>query len=125
MRRMSGSVIRNAAVDLRLSIFCRLERLPVVRVTAVLLGCKATSAMVRFPRKFPSEQAGSQACLTLSVEARRQKQGRYATAARDSGGPPRSRRRSAPHEAFALSFGPGEHLFHRFALVIAPAHLGQ
>jgi hypothetical protein len=38
---------------LRLSIFCKLERLRAVRAAAVLFGCKATSAMVRFPRKFP------------------------------------------------------------------------
>src|SRR4029078_11067987 len=34
-------------------------------------------------------------------------------------------RPSAPHEAFALTFSPGEHLFHGFALVITQAHLGQ
>ena len=31
----------------------------------------------------------------------------------------------APHEAFALAFGPGECLFHRFALMVTQAHLGE
>src|SRR4051812_19607895 len=32
---------------------------------------------------------------------------------------------STPHEAFALAFRPSERLFHRFALVVTQAHLGQ
>jgi hypothetical protein len=36
--RISGSVIKNAAVDFRLSVACRLERLRVDWAAAALLG---------------------------------------------------------------------------------------
>jgi hypothetical protein len=38
---------------------------------------------------------------------------------------PRESIASAPHEAFALAFRPGERFFHRLALRVAQHHLGQ
>src|SRR3954451_13257937 len=56
-RRISGSVIRNAAVDFRFSAAWRLERLRVGRAPAALFGCNTTSAIMRLPRQFHSRCA--------------------------------------------------------------------
>src|SRR6185312_3360227 len=123
---ISGSVIRNAAVDLRLSVFCRLERFRAGCVAPTRSGCNATSAISIFLARIIStdwmfKNAREPACRRLSTAER--------TIAA-CGSQPANRRGDtsrvlASHEAFALAFGPGEGLFHRLALVIAQAHLGQ
>src|SRR6185437_6773798 len=48
-RRISGSVIKNAAVDFRLSVARKLERLRLDWAAATLFGWNATSTMMHLP----------------------------------------------------------------------------
>src|SRR5580704_16029525 len=109
IRRISGSVIRKAAVDFRLIAVRRLARFRVTVVAATLLGWKVTSTMAH----------------RLHVYSPRDTVGK----SRRSGFTDRPLRAESfgltPHEAFELTFRPCERVLHGFALVEAHAHLGQ
>src|SRR5207248_545592 len=79
--------------------------------------------MARLGRGLPQSPIEPKPELGLSLDILYP--GRRASAApakpTDSAYPPSS----APHEAFALAFRPGERLFHRLALCVAQHHLGE
>src|ERR1700751_4037539 len=115
--RISGSAIKKATVDLCRRAFLRLERLLSRRLLKTLPCGLATSAMVHLPQK--------RAFVTGRLSERLIRRVVTATAPRPPRGGPRRVSKSASHEAFALAFRPGEGLFHRLALMVTQAHLGQ